>query len=206
MIGVNPVPGVGPLPDKARWASELNERAPGLDVIIGSTAREMAAFYAENPTLQRLRRIPVLGKVIADTVERVVGGVGFGRPARRLALQLSRNGARVWMYRLDYAAPASPFGPTHCIELPFLFGADADWTAAPMLAGADARDIETLGRRMRSAWLGFIRTSTPGTAWPRFTPNAPVIHHLGGSTRPPRRQSGAPVDVLPAGGLSRDPG
>ena len=181
ITGVNPVPGVGPLPDEAHWAHELDDRAPGLDVIIGTTAREMAAFYALNPTLQHLRRIPVLGPAIASTVERVVGSVAFGRPSRRLALRLSRNGGRVWMYRFDYAAPASPFGATHCIELPFLFGADDDWTAVPMLAGADPRDIDTLGHQMRSAWLGFIRTGTPDTdpAWPRFTPTAPTVHHLG---------------------------
>jgi len=179
MTGVTPVPGVGPLPDTPHWAGELDDRAPGLDVIIGSTAREMAAFYAQNPTLLRLRRIPVLGPAIANTVERVVGAVAFGWPARRLALQLSRGGARVWMYRFDYAAPASPFGATHSIELPFLLGTNADWTAAPMLAGADPRDIDTLGRQMRSAWIGFIRTGTPDIAWPRFTPSGRTVHHLG---------------------------
>jgi para-nitrobenzyl esterase len=179
--GVTPVPGVGPLPDKPHWASELSGRAPGLDVIIGTTAREMAAFYALNPTLLRIRRIPILGPVIANAIERVVGRAAFGGPSRRLALRLGRNGARVWMYRFDYAAPGSPFGATHCIEMPFLFGEDADWTAAPMLAGADPRDIDTLGRRMRSAWLGFIQTGTPGTdsAWAQFTPDAPTVHHLG---------------------------
>jgi para-nitrobenzyl esterase len=123
----------------------------------------------------------VLGPAIANTVERVVGNVAFGRPSRRLALRLSRNSGRVWMYRFDYVAPASPFGATHCIELPFLFGADDDWTALPMLAGADARDIGTLGRQMRSTWLGFIRTGTPDTdpAWRRFTPTAPTVDHLG---------------------------
>jgi para-nitrobenzyl esterase len=177
--GVNPVPDVGPLPDEAHWAAELDDRAPGLDVIIGTTAREMAAFYAQNPTLLRLRRIPVLGTAIANAVERVVGSAAFARPSRRLALRLSQNGAQVWMYRFDYAAPASPFGATHCIELPFLFGTAADWAAAPMLAGADPCDVDTLGRQMRSAWLTFIRTGSPGTDWPQFTPNAPTVHHWG---------------------------
>jgi para-nitrobenzyl esterase len=181
--GVNPVPGVGPLPDEARWAGELDDRAPSLDVIIGTTAREMAAFYAQNPILRRVGRLPVLGAAAANAAERAVGAAVFGWPSRRLALRLSRNGARVWMYRFDYApseaAPSSPFGATHCMELPFLLGADADWATAPMLAGADPGDIDTLGRQVRSAWLGFIRTGTPGTAWPRFTPNAPAVHHLG---------------------------
>jgi para-nitrobenzyl esterase len=184
--GANPVPGVEPLPDEAHWAGELNARAPGLDVIIGTTAREMAAFYAQNPTLLRLRRIPMLGPVVVNALERVVGSVAFSRPARRLALRLSRYGARVWMYRFDYAAPASPFGAAHCIELPFLFGTDADWSAAPMLAGADPVDVDTLGRQVRAAWLSFIRTGTPDTdtGWPRFTRSAPAVRHWGAAHVP----------------------
>jgi para-nitrobenzyl esterase len=178
--GVTPIPGVGPLPDEAHWRAELDERASGLDVIVGTAAREMAAFYAANPTLLRTRRIPILGPAVANAVERVVGHLAFSGPTRRLALRLSRSGARVWMYRFDYAAPASAFGATHCIELPFLFGADSDWTAAPMLAGADPRGIDTLGRETRSAWLTFIRTGTPGPAWPPFTPDAPAVRHFGG--------------------------
>jgi len=50
---------------------------------------------------------------------------------------------------------------SHCIELPFLFGTDADWANAPMLAGADPHEIDTLGRRLRTAWLGFIRAGAP---------------------------------------------
>lgn len=201
MTGVTPVPGVGPLPDEAHWRDELTDRAPDLDVIIGTAAREVAAFYAQNPTLLRVRRIPALGPAIANTVERVVGHFAFWGPTRRLASRLSRGGARVWMYRFDYAAPASPFGATHCIELPFLFGADADWTAAPMLAGADPRDIDTLGRQVRSAWLSFVRTGSPDTdhVWPRFTPDAPAVRHFGAATaclsgfRPTGRLTATPL-------------
>jgi hypothetical protein len=53
-------------------------------------------------------------------------------------------------------------------------GADAHWANAPMLGGADPRDIDILGRRLRTAWLGFIRTGTPSTDTP------------GGSTQQPR--------------------
>jgi len=177
--GVTPVPGAGPLPDEVGWLAEANSRAPGLDVIIGTTAREMAAFYALNPGLQRLRRIPLVGPAAANGVERVVGAAVFDRPGRRLGRQLSRAGARVWMYRFDYAAAASPFGACHCIELPFLFGTDADWAKAPMLAGADPKDLDTLGRRVRAAWLGFIRTGAPPSdlKWPQHTAATPTVYH-----------------------------
>ncbi|WLW50346.1 carboxylesterase/lipase family protein [Streptomyces sp. YU58] len=173
-----PVAGVGPLPDETGWATCLADRASRLSVIIGTTEREMSAFYTLNPALRRLRRIPALGAAAADVVERTAGAVLFDRPTRHLAARLSKAGASVWAYRFDYAAPGSPFGATHCIELPFLFGTDADWATAPMLAGAHPDDLDTLGRRLRTAWLGFIRTGTPttDTPWPRFTSDTRATH------------------------------
>lgn len=174
-----PVAGAGPLPDEAGWATCLTRRAPGLDVIIGTTGREMGAFYALNPVFRRTRRTPVVGSTLANGAELAVGTAAFYRPARRLATRLSAAGARVWTYRFDYAAPASPFGASHCIELPFLLGTDADWASAPMLAGAHPRDIEILGRRVRASWLGFIRTGTPttDTPWPQYIGHSPATHH-----------------------------
>ncbi|MEV6904842.1 carboxylesterase family protein [Amycolatopsis sp. NPDC051372] len=175
----SPVAGVGPLPDEANWTTCLVNRAPTLDVIVGTTAREMSAFYTLNPALRSLRRVPAVGPMIVNTWERLASDAVFNRPTRRLAARLNDSGARVWAYRFDYAAPASPFGAAHCIELPFLFGTDADWATAPMLAGADPNDIETLGRHLRAAWLGFIRTGTPATEppWPRFTADSAVVRH-----------------------------
>jgi len=184
-IGLNstplftPVTGAGPLPDETHWAACLAGRAAGLEVIIGTTQREMSAFYTTNPALNRLRRIPALGPATADAVERAVSTIAFGQPARQLATRLSKAGARVWTYRFDYAAPGSPFGATHCIDLPFVFGADADWATAPMLAGGDPRDIVALGRRVRTAWHGFVRTGTPATdtPWPQYTADTHTDYH-----------------------------
>ncbi|MFF9803325.1 carboxylesterase family protein [Streptomyces rochei] len=97
-------------------------------------------------------------------------------PDRR-ARGLAKTSARVWTYQIDYSASDSPFGAAHCIELPFLFGTDADWAGAPMLAGAHPDDLDTLGRRLRTAWLDFIRTGTPttDTPWPQFTADTQAI-------------------------------
>ncbi|MER6378666.1 carboxylesterase family protein [Streptomyces sp. NPDC001250] len=103
----------------------------------------------------------------------------FARPSRKPAVQLSEAGARVWAYRFDAAAPDSVFGPAHCIELRFLFGTDADWADAPMPAGVRPQDIESLGRRVCTAWLGFIRTGTPttDTPWPQHTAHSSSTYH-----------------------------
>jgi para-nitrobenzyl esterase len=119
-----------------------------------------------------------MGSTLANGAELAAGTAAFYRPARRLATRLSAAGARVSTYRFDYAAPASPFGASHCIELPLLLGTDTGWASAPMLAGARPRDIDTLGRRLRTSWLGFIRTGTPTTdTWPQYAAHSSATHH-----------------------------
>ncbi|MFD4502837.1 hypothetical protein [Streptomyces sp. NPDC058457] len=150
-----PVAGVAPLPDEAGRTECLTRRAPGLDVIIGITERETAAFYEVNPVVRRLREVPGVGPGLADGVEHVVGHFAFDRPSRRLAAQLSGAGARVWTYRFDYAAPDSAFG------------------------AARPEDMEGLSRRVRTAWLDFVRTGTPGTdtPWPQHTGHSDSTYH-----------------------------
>ncbi|WP_433565791.1 hypothetical protein ACQP1O_11465 [Nocardia sp. CA-151230] len=85
------------------------------------------------------------------------------------------------MYRFDYRAKDSGFGATHCVELPFILGSDAAWTHAPMLAGADRRELDTIGRQTRAAWLSFVRTGAPApTSNGRRSPRqSPSSGHLG---------------------------
>jgi para-nitrobenzyl esterase len=170
-----PAAGVDPLPDPAGWAACLARRAPGLEVIVGTNAREMSAFLVQNPAL---RRFPFIGTATMDAAERRLGDFVFHRPALRLADRLADAGARVWAYRFDYAPPGSPFGATHCMELPFLFGSAADWAAAPMLAGADPLDVERLGKRLRAAWLGFVRDGAPAVdeSWQQYIADTSAVH------------------------------
>lgn len=57
-----------------------------------------------------------------------------------------------------------------------------------MLAGADPHDIEILGHRMGTAWLGFIRTGTPATEtpWPQYTADHRSATSIPCRQRPPR--------------------
>ncbi|RJQ69917.1 carboxylesterase/lipase family protein [Pseudonocardiaceae bacterium YIM PH 21723] len=158
------------------WQATMTRRAPELDVLIGTTAEETAAFYRRNPVLSR---VPLL--------ERISGAMLFGRPSSALAGRLTKAGARVWRYRFDYAAPESEFGATHCIELPFLFGDQRAWAGSPMLAGATERELEELRRPVQAAWLGFISQGDPG--WDR------VRTRCWGSSRPGH----APAAGTPAG-------
>ncbi|WP_235631160.1 carboxylesterase/lipase family protein [Mycobacteroides abscessus] len=179
--GLTTIPGVEPLPDNRQWADEIRMRANDLDIIIGTTGQEMSAFHRQNTAMKRLRKLPILGPLIASTIEHTLGEIIFGAPARRIARRLAKAGARVWIYKFDYRAPASTFGATHCIELPFLLGTDTDWEHAPMLAGAHSEDIAAIGQRTRAAWLSFIRSGAPVVtpAWQPYSPSTRSIYRLG---------------------------
>ncbi|MET8426724.1 carboxylesterase family protein [Nocardia sp. NPDC004860] len=175
------VPGVGVMPTRAQWNAEIDSRAQDLDVIIGTTAQEMTAFHRQVPWMRRLRTIPGIGPALANAIEQTISALMFGIPSRRLARRLSKAGAHVWMYRFDYRAPDSGFGATHCVELPFILGSDAAWADAPMLAGADQRELDPIGRQTRAAWLSFVRTGAPSAdpEWSPFTAPKPFVRHLG---------------------------
>ncbi|MFI0895675.1 carboxylesterase family protein [Streptomyces sp. NPDC020983] len=97
-------------------------------------------------------------------------GVLAGVTARSFTdgtLRLAARAATARAYRFDWAPPGSPFGPCHCIELPFVFGADRPaWRPAPMLAGADPADLRRLTAEVQGAWAAFVHTGDPG--WPAY--------------------------------------
>ncbi|MFI0937605.1 carboxylesterase family protein [Streptomyces sp. NPDC021020] len=82
-------------------------------------------------------------------------------------LRLAARAATAYVYRFDWAPQGSPLGPCHCIELPFVFGADRPvWGAAPMLAGADPAELRRLTAEVQGAWAAFVHTGDPG--WPAY--------------------------------------
>lgn len=136
-----PVEGVGttPSPD-----ASFDENVRGLDVLYGWNADDMTAFRSEgdDPAV-RTREV-------------------YEEPLSRYGERLALAGARVHSYRLDWRPAGSPFGATHCLELPLLFGTRDAWRSAPMLGGTPWEETDRLGRALRSAWLTFARTGTPG--------------------------------------------
>ncbi|WP_237527627.1 MULTISPECIES: carboxylesterase family protein [unclassified Streptomyces] len=137
-----PVEGAGPVPAPG---APLGGSVQGLDVLYGWNADDMTAFAGpdDDPTV-RTREV-------------------YEEPLTRYGERLTRAGARVHAYRLDWRPAGSPFGATHCLELPLLFGTHDAWRTAPMLGTTPREEIERLGRALRSAWLAFARTGTFGT-------------------------------------------
>lgn len=122
----------------------FEENVRGMDVMYGWNADDMTAFPGEGDDARELTRRT------------------YEEPLGRLGARLARAGARVHTYRLDWRPAGSPFGATHCVELPLLLGTRNAWRGSPMLGDTAWEDVETIGATLRTAWTGFARTGAPG--------------------------------------------
>jgi para-nitrobenzyl esterase len=116
--------------------------ATGLDVLYGWNADEHTAF--------------------AGTDDEQL----YAAPLGAFGARLRDAGARVHSYRLDWRPAGSPFGATHCVELPLLLGGEKDWQGSPMLGTAPWAEVAELGASLRAEWAAFARTGEPGTTRP----------------------------------------
>lgn len=161
-----PVAGSGPLPGMPGWRAAARAGAKDLDVIVGTTRRELAYFLAG-------KRMPLVGNAVVGAMTRLV----FARPARRLGKLLAEGGARVSAYRIDGPASNSPYRGAHCLDLPMLFGDEAAWKDAPMLAGQNWTELTEYARPIRSAWLSFAARGRDALTEPGWRPY-PAVHRF----------------------------
>jgi para-nitrobenzyl esterase len=156
----------------------------GIEVLIGTTRDESAAhlvFDAEihdadetklrqrfetafgkdaEQYLAEIRRLRPTGTSYAALVQ-LVTDTTFLRGSVAFAEARARQGRPAYLYRFDWQSPMRLLGACHCIELPFVFDNFADWTDAPMLAGADPAETAALAKAMHRAWIAFIKTGDP---------------------------------------------
>ncbi|GAA3090224.1 carboxylesterase family protein [Streptomyces rectiviolaceus] len=123
---------------------ESEENVRGLDILYGWNLDDMTAFPGE-------------GDDTAELTRRV-----YEEPLSLFGARSARAGAQVHRYRLDWRPAGSPLGATHCVELPLLFGSRKAWRASPMLGDVAWEDVDSLGSALRTAWITFARTGTPG--------------------------------------------
>ena len=136
-----PVDGVAPLAPGTTWADAARS---GHDLIVGTTADEAETFLRISPALDRVRRLPVLGRV-AGLGSAVATHRVFGAAARRLADHAARAGSRVHHYLVEWRAPDSGARrvPLHRPAVPLRHAGGVD-------GRPDARRGR-LGRRHRTA-------------------------------------------------------
>lgn len=86
----------------------------------------------------------------------------FEAPAEAFAAATPADG-KTYLYRIDLEPEGSPFGASHCADLPLLFGDEPAWRGVPFLGTEPWNNIELLGRRARAAWTAFATTGDPAT-------------------------------------------
>ncbi|WBB69362.1 carboxylesterase family protein [Micromonospora sp. WMMD812] len=173
-----PVAGTDPLPDVRGWREACRAGAENLEVVLGTTHREIAYFLAGGPLS---RRVPLVGRAAEDGLIGLATRRVFARPTMRFARQLAAAGARVFAYRIDGAGSTSPYRACHCSDLPLLFGDEAAWGQAPMLAGQSWAEVTDRSAPLRAAWLSFVARGADALAehgWPAYAGRGGHIHHF----------------------------
>ncbi|WP_049714499.1 carboxylesterase/lipase family protein [Streptomyces caatingaensis] len=149
----------------------------GLRVMLGSTRDEAAAYVVGDPAVDKLTQDDLDKLAVrwfgdaspAQSHGRTVTQVAVDMCTRqlfrdsedRLAGLLAGRGSAPWRYRFDWSPRHSPYGPCHCIELPFLLGSPGAWKDAPML---DGEQPAALTGEVQRAWASFARSGDPGWA------------------------------------------
>lgn len=150
-----PVAGADPMPANKDEHRVFTRRATEIDILVGFTRRDAAAFAAMDPRAVKLQRRGAVGRAATDLLIGVMTRRIFGRPARQLAETWTSNGGDAAMFRVDWSPPDAPLGPCHCIELPLLFASPNCWSDAPMLGPHSAPIDGGLAHKMRTQWAAF---------------------------------------------------
>jgi para-nitrobenzyl esterase len=98
------------------------------------------------------------------------------------AHQAAAAGQRAYLYSFDWQAPDTGLGTVHTIDLAFLMGSPAAWATAPMLKGADPKEVDRLGRIWRAQWASFARSGDPNVSpdvrWTPVSENSTPVTHF----------------------------
>ncbi len=124
-----------------------------LEIVVTWTRDDAAPFVA-----LRHKGKP-FGGIIDDVTTIVATRRFISGPSKTLATTLRTAGHQVSTYEITWRPRGSPYGATHCVELPLLLGDYADWEGAPMLGTAPAEQVERYGREARAQWADFAKSA-----------------------------------------------
>ncbi|MDN5570709.1 MAG: carboxylesterase family protein [Propionibacteriaceae bacterium] len=150
--------GFDPLPAESERDEAWSDVAHDVDVLVGSTAREVALFADEVPALRRAATVPGVGRGLREAAVRTLTEQIYGRGARTFGRRHHRAGGHGYQYVLDWGAPGNPYRAAHTVDLPLLFGDEDAWRGSAILEGSTWRDVDAAGRTVRGIWADFART------------------------------------------------
>ena len=155
--------GFAPLPAEDEVDAAWQRVAPAVDVLAGHTTEEARFFLGRVPVLARAAGWPVVGRLVTGVVVGYVTAAVYARGVRAFADRHARAGGRAHHYVVSWSAPGNPYGAAHTIDLPLLFGDEAAWSTAALVAGASWAEIDGHARRVRQVWADFARGQLSGS-------------------------------------------
>ncbi len=165
-----------------------------LDVMIGTTREEMAAFFAVDNDVRSADDVAIVGvfeQVFGSehrahydeyrrlrpsgTCAEMLGDLMSDRVYRTGTLQFATSrddcGRPAYLFQFDWQSRAG-FASCHCLEIPFVFNNLPVWAGAPMLKGADPIETAGLASAMHASWIAFARSGNPNhdglPPWPVY--------------------------------------
>lgn len=149
--------GCPPLPQEQAVDAAWQRVAPDIEVLIGRTSAEGNFFLPNVPGVQRWAGVPVVGRLVSRITSRYITVAVYSRSICRFAKRHVGAGGRAHTYVVSWSAPGNPFGATHAVDLALLFGDEAAWSSAALVAGASWPEIDRQARRVRQVWADFAR-------------------------------------------------
>ena len=90
----------------------------------------------------------------------------FRMPTLHLAQAHAMSGGATYLYELTAQAPAGPFGASHALDVPLVFGAYGEGISALLTGSQPPAEFIALGDLMRREWFEFATCGNPG--WSRY--------------------------------------
>jgi para-nitrobenzyl esterase len=165
-----------------------------IDMMIGTTREEMAAFYCiddeiakadqaaidgvfasvfknnqqrHHDEFRRMRAAKTNASLLGDLMTDAMFRIG----SLHMAEWRADQGRPTYVYEFDWQSPAG-FESCHCLEIPFVFDNLPAWKDSPMLKGGKPAEMKGLAEAMHPAWIAFAKTGKPGhphlPEWPVY--------------------------------------
>lgn len=164
--------GVFPLPTKVAAEAAWERATQRLDVLIGATTREAAAFIGEDSYLKLAGSLPGVQRLIEQKLKTLSHDIfidGAEAFAKRYA-----NSQKAMYYYLMHWGEGHILGAGHTIDLSLAFG--NNHPQSPILLGMTKEAVDFYGRQFRAVLADFIKT---GEIYTEEIPEVMTIEHLG---------------------------
>ena len=148
--------GVFPLPEESAIPDRIKLVASDHDIIIGTTAREVAAFVGGRKGIVALDR-SVLTRWLVERIMKKISGRLFTKPAEEFASQYAKCGGKVYLYMFSWMKDYDYIGACHTSDVQLLFGSKG-LEGMDISMGKTASQTLEEGKPMRKMWAEFARS------------------------------------------------